>query len=53
MLLGAALVAAPFVAGADAAAIAIRVVLGAALIALSIRRGPSRGCYGAWSRYTV
>ena len=53
MLLGAALVAAPFVAGADAAAIAIRFVLAAALIALSIRRGPVRGSYGAWSRYIV
>ena len=53
MLLGAALVATPFVAGADAAAIAIRFVLAAALIALSIRRGPVRGSYGAWSRYIV
>jgi hypothetical protein len=53
MLLGAALVAAPFVAGADAAAIAIRVVLATALIALSIRRGPVRGSYGAWSRYIL
>ena len=53
LLLGAALIAAPFVAGADAAAIAIRFALGGALIGLSIRRGPVRGAYGAWSKYIV
>ncbi len=53
VLLGAALIAAPFVAGADAAAIAVRVVLGAALIALSIRRGRLRADYGVWSKYIV
>jgi nucleoside-diphosphate-sugar epimerase len=51
MLLGAALIAAPFVADAGAAAIGVRFVLGAALIALSIRCGPLRTAYGAWSKY--
>lgn len=53
MLLGAALIATPLVAGADTSAVAIRFVLGAALIVLSVRRGPMRNTYGAWSKYIV
>ena len=48
--LGAALILAPIVIGASAAHITVRLVLGAALIALSIRRGPVRSRYGAWSK---
>jgi hypothetical protein len=51
--LGGALIAAPLVAGAGGLDIAVRLALGAALIALSVRRGPVRATYGAWSRFIV
>lgn len=51
--LGGALIAAPLVAGAGGPDIAVRLALGAALIALSVRRGPVRATYGAWSRFIV
>jgi hypothetical protein len=50
VLLGTALIVSPFSIGADGADILIRVLLGAGLIALSIRRGPVRATYGAWSK---
>jgi nucleoside-diphosphate-sugar epimerase len=52
-LLGATLVVTPFVYDADLVATAARIVLGAALIALSVRRGPIRNRYGNWSRLLV
>lgn len=53
MLLGAALIAVPFLLGADTAATVVSVALGAGLIALSPRRGPIRERYGRWSRWIV
>jgi hypothetical protein len=51
--LGLALIAAPFLYGAGALAAAVTVASGIALIALSIRRGPIRGRYGAWDRLLI
>jgi hypothetical protein len=51
--LGLALFATPFIYGASMAATIASVACGAALIALSIRRGPIRERYGAWSRVLV
>jgi nucleoside-diphosphate-sugar epimerase len=53
VLLGAALIAAGFVAGAGGAGLAVRFVLGVALIVLSMRRGPVPSSYGAWSKLIV
>lgn len=50
IVLGAALILAPFITGASADDIIVRGLLGAALIALSLRRGPVRSRYGAWSK---
>ena len=51
--LGAALVATPLWLQADLANTLLGVLGGAALIALSLRRGPIRERYGAWSRWVV
>ena len=48
--LGAGLMAAPFVFAGETAALLVSVVAGAALMALSIRRGPIHERYGAWDR---
>ncbi len=53
VLLGAALVAAPFVFGADVATTAFTVAAGVAIVALSVRRGAIRGRYAGWSRLLV
>jgi hypothetical protein len=51
--LGAALIATPFVYDADTPALVASAVLGAALIVLSLRRGPIRERYGDWNRLIV
>jgi hypothetical protein len=51
--LGLALVATPLIYGVSTTATVASVACGAALIALSIRRGPIREQYGAWSRVLV
>lgn len=51
--LGVALIAAPFLFDADMQAIVDGTLLGVALVALSIRRGPIRERYGAWDRMIV
>ena len=48
--LGAGLMAAPFVFAADTAALLVSLVAGAALMALSIRRGAIYQHYGSWDR---
>jgi hypothetical protein len=53
VLLGATLFVTPFVYDADLVATASSIVLGTALIALSVRRGPIRNRYGNWSRLLV
>ena len=53
MLLGAALFATPFIYGASMTATIASVACGAALVALSIRRGPIRERYGTWTRLIV
>ena len=53
LLLGAALIATPLLLQADLANTLLGVLGGAALIALSLRRGPIRERYGAWSRWVV
>jgi nucleoside-diphosphate-sugar epimerase len=52
-LLGAALFVTPFMYDADVVATTASIASGAALIALSLRRGPIRGRYGAWNRLLV
>jgi hypothetical protein len=52
-LFGAVLVAVPFMMVADFLTSAASVVLGSALIALSIRRGAIRERYGSWQRLIV
>jgi len=52
-LLGAVLAAAPFMMAADLATSAFSLVLGVALVVLSIRRGPIRERYGSWQRLVV
>ena len=52
-LLGATLFVTPFVYDADLVATVASIVSGAALIVLSIRRGPIRDRYGNWSRLLV
>ncbi|QRM35935.1 vitamin K epoxide reductase family protein [Microvirga sp. VF16] len=51
--LGLALFATPFIYGASMTATIASVACGAALVALSIRRGPIRERYGSWSRLVV
>ena len=51
--LGFALSATPFIYGASLTATVASVACGAALVALSIRRGPIREKYGSWSRLVV
>lgn len=53
VLLGAALFVTPFMYDANAVATVASIVSGAALIALSIRRGPILDRYGNWSRLLV
>ena len=53
MVLGAALIAAPFMFAAGMAATIASVVLGVALIALSMRRGLIRERYGNWDRLII
>jgi hypothetical protein len=51
--LGPALMAASFMFGADMVTTAVGLILGTALAALSIRRGPVRERYGNWIRWIV
>ena len=51
--LGVALLAAPFLVEASTAGTINSLVCGAALVALSLRRGPIRERYGAWDRVIV
>ena len=53
MVLGAALMAAPFMVAAGMATTVVSVVLGVALITLSVRRGPIRERYGNWGRLII
>lgn len=53
VLLGAALAGAPLLWEADTLSTVVSVALGAALVALSIRRGPIRERYGRWNRLIV
>lgn len=53
MALGVALIITPFGFGADWLATVNSLVCGAALIVLSIRRGPVRQRYGTWNRVIV
>ena len=48
--LGAALLATPFIYGAGMVTIVVSLVLGAALVMLSVHRGPIRESYGNWDR---
>ena len=50
LLLGAGLMASPFVFAGDMTALLVSVAAGAALMALSIRRGPVYERYGSWDR---
>ena len=51
--LGAALLVTPFIYDASVTATAASLVCGAALMALSFRRGPIRHHYGSWQRLIV
>ena len=51
--LGAALLVTPFIYDADVTATTASLVCGAALRALSFRRGPIRQPYGSWQRLIV
>lgn len=51
VLLGAALMAAPFMFDASMVATVASMILGAGLAVLSFRRGPIRERYGAWNRF--
>ena len=53
MALGVALMAVPFLFGADVLTTLVSIVLGAGLLGLSIRRGPVRELYGRWDRFIV
>ena len=53
MVLGASLMAAPFIFTAGIAATIASVVMGAGLIAFSVRRGPIRERYGNWDRVII
>ena len=50
LLLGAGLIASPFLFVSDSPALVVSVVAGAALMALSVRRGQIHGYYGTWDR---
>ena len=50
LLLGAGLMASPFLFAGDMAATLVSVLAGAALMALSVRRGPIHERYGVWDR---
>lgn len=45
--------AAPFMFGASTVTNVVSVILGAALVVLSIRRGPIRERYGNWNRLII
>ena len=51
--LGLALAAMPFLTAASGVQSVVGVVLGLALVMLSLRRGPIRGRYGSWQRLIV
>jgi nucleoside-diphosphate-sugar epimerase/uncharacterized membrane protein len=51
--LGAALAIMPFVLGAPLLQVVVSVVLGLALMALSLPRGRIAGSYGSWNRYLI
>ena len=51
--LGAGLMAAPFILGASMGTTVVSIVLGVALVVLSIRRGPIRERYGNWDRLII
>jgi hypothetical protein len=51
--LGVALLATPFLVEASTASTANSLICGAALVALSLRRGPIRERYGTWDRVIV
>lgn len=53
IVLGLALVAAPFVYGADTLAAGYTIAAGLAIAVFSIPRGPIRNCYGSWDRLIV
>jgi nucleoside-diphosphate-sugar epimerase len=53
VLLGVGLIATPFLFDAEPGGALIRVATGAALIALSLRRGPVRSDFGAWKKLIV
>jgi hypothetical protein len=43
----------PFIYNADLVATVVSIISGAALIGLSVRRGPIRDRYGNWNRLLV
>ncbi len=51
--LGAALMAVPFMFGGSMVATIVSLILGAALVVLSVRRGPIRERYGNWDRLVI
>jgi nucleoside-diphosphate-sugar epimerase len=53
VVLGAALFVTPFIYNADLVATVVSIISGAALIGLSVRRGPIRDRYGNWNRLLV
>ena len=53
MVLGVALMAAPFMFAGDMMTTIVSVVMGAGLIALSVRRGPILERYGNWDRVII
>ena len=53
MVLGVALMAAPFMFAGDMTTTIVSVVMGAGLIALSVRRGPILERYGNWDRVII
>ena len=53
IVLGAALMAAPLILGASVGTTVVSIVLGVALVVLSIRRGPIRERYGNWDRVII
>ena len=50
LLLGAGLMASPFLFSGDTTALIVSAVAGVALMVLSVRRGPVRSHYGSWDR---
>ena len=51
--LGAALMVVPFMFGGSMVATIVSLILGAALVVLSVRRGPIRERYGNWNRLII